>query len=213
MSFDVAQAVSQLVGVAVGATITGTISVYTFRRQRADGLAAEERAHRALVDNERRAREMNATALANESLVKLLLLDRDPDADRQRQFDRRLNKGENPRQVSAELPPDEEAINEWHRMRDSLITAIDAASQDITNKELRIRISEACKVLRLYNGPEHHARQSESRTRQIVVSDALSCIGAFRRGDPLPERSIAYSNTHEFAMLYLEEIEMNSRGG
>jgi hypothetical protein len=211
MSFDMAQAISQLVGVAVGAGITGVISVHTFRRQRADSLAAEDRAHQALVGNERRAREINATALAKESLIKLLLLKEDPDADRVRQINRRVRLGQSRNQVVAELSEDNDAIDEWHRTRDSLIFAVDAASQDIANEEFRMRLSEACDVLRFYRGPENQARQPESRTRYIVISYALKCIGAFRRGDPLPDKSKDYSDTCEFAMLYLEELEMNSR--
>jgi len=75
-----------------------------------------------------------------------------------------------------------------------------------------LRVSEVCEILRLYGGPEKYRRQSEFRTRYIVVSDALNCIGAFRRGEPLPDRSKDYTNTYDSAMVYLDEMEMNSRG-
>jgi hypothetical protein len=38
----------------------------------------------------------------------------------------------------------------------------------------------------------------------------LEAVGAFRRGDPLPERSADYRSTKEFADLYLEILELNA---
>lgn len=55
-----------------------------------------------------------------------------------------------------------------------------------------------------------YARQSEGRTRYLTTTDALEAVGAFRRGDPLPERSADYRSTKEFADLYLEILELNA---
>lgn len=54
-----------------------------------------------------------------------------------------------------------------------------------------------------------YARQGEGRTRYLITTEALAAVGAFRRGDPLPERSAKYLSTKEFADLYREELELN----
>ena len=63
---------------------------------------------------------------------------------------------------------------------------------DIGDAELRERLKEAVQVLELWEGPMQYARQSEGRTRYLATTEALAAVGAFRRGDPLPERSADY---------------------
>ena len=215
VSIDVGQVASQLIGVLVGAGVTGGISVYTFRRQRLDAVAAEERGRNAILADEQRAREINASALARESLVKLLLLDSDPGQNRERELNRRLRgKGADYQQIITDLgPADEVAMTAWRRTRDGLILAIDAAAQDIGDAALRVRLEETCTMLRLYQGPEASAGQSENRTRYIAVSDGLGCLGAFRRGEQLPERSADYVSTYNLVKDYLEELQLDSSRG
>lgn len=205
MALDVGQAVSQLLGVLVGGAVTGTIAVFTFRWQRRDAMAAEERARRAVLADELRAREITASALSRDSLVRLLLLGSDPDLDREREMDRRLAKGDDYAEITADLgPPDEDAIAAWTRARQDLIVAFETAALDIGDRELRSRLAEVSLILKLYYGPKKYAGQPERRTRYIAVKDALDCLGAFRRGDPLPERSADYGNTYGFVQLFLE---------
>ena len=84
------------------------------------------------------------------------------------------------------------------------------ATLDIGDADLRVRLEEAVQMLELWAGPMQHARQSEGRTRCLVATEALAAGGAFRRGDPLPERSADYRSTKEFTDFYLEELELNA---
>jgi hypothetical protein len=202
MALDVGQAVSQLLGVLVGGAVTGTIAAFSFRWQRRDALAAEERARRAVLADELRAREVTASELSRDSLVRLRLLGADPDLDRKRELDRRLAKGDDYAEITADLgPPDKE----WTRARGDLIVAFETAALDIGDRELRSRLAEASQILVFYYGPEKYEGSSEQRTRYIAVKDALDCLGAFRRGDPLPERSANYRNTYAWVQEYLAE--------
>ena len=110
-----------------------------------------------------------------------------------------------------ELTADEEAAAAaWNRQRDNLLSEIELAAFLIDDEELRVRLKEAVEMVKLWNGPMRHIRQTEQRTRWIVASDALEALGAYGRDDPLPARSAEYGNTKEFVDLYIEEWEMNS---
>jgi hypothetical protein len=88
---------------------------------------------------------------------------------------------------------------------------IDVAALDIGEKDLRSRLDEVCKILRLYHGPEKYARQSEQRTRYIAARHGLECIGSFRRGDSVPDRPEDYISTFDLVNIYLDELESYSR--
>ena len=156
----------------------------------------------AAVDSERRARTMAATGRAIDALSGLQYLDQKPDWDRER----RIWTGKEP----GELGADEQAsVDAWEERRREFLQAIEVAILDIGDPDLRARLEEAVRMLDLWSGPMKHIRQSEGRTRYIVTADALAALGAFRRGDPLPEQSGNYRSTKEFSDLYLEELEMN----
>lgn len=162
--------------------------MFTFRWQRRDALAAEQRARAAV-----------ATARASESLAKLLLLDQRPDVCNEDE-----QRGEEPG------PSAEVASAAWRRTQDDLLTSVDVAALDIADIDLRSRLDEVGQIFRYHEGPQHYIRQSEYRTRYIAVRHALACIGAFRRGDALPARSKEYVNTHEYVTIYLDMLEANS---
>ena len=112
---------------------------------------------------------------------------------------------------SPEPTPDEEtAVVAWNRQRDDLLSDIELAALMIDDEPLRARLKEAIQMVKLWNGPMRHTRQSEQRTRWVVASDALEALGAYTRDEPLPARSADYRNTKEFVDLYIEEWEMNS---
>jgi len=155
-------------------------------------------------DAERHARTIAATGRAVDALSGLLHLGGKPDWERER----RSWAGEDP----GELDPDEQvAVDAWEDRRCEFLRVIQVAILDIGDAELRARLEEAIRLLDLWPGPMQHIRQSEGRTRYLVATEALAAVGAFRRGDPLPERSADYLSTKEFADLYLEQLELNAR--
>jgi transcriptional regulator with XRE-family HTH domain len=151
---------------------------------------------------ERRTRTIAATSRAIEALSGLSHLDSKPDWDRER----RIWAGKDP----GELDPDvQAAVDAWEQRRQEFLQVIKVAILDVGDAELRARLEEAVQVLELWAGPMQYARQSEGRTRYLATTEALAALGAFRRGDPLPERSAKYLSTKEFADLYLEDLELN----
>ena len=115
--------------------------------------------------------------------------------------------GEDP----GELDTDEQAaVDAWEDCHREFLRIIKVATLDIGDADLRVRLEEAVQMLELWAGPMQHARQSEGRTRCLVATEALAAGGAFRRGDPLPERSADYRSTKEFTDFYLEELELNA---
>lgn len=199
-----------LIGVFLGALIGAGVSIWTAWQQRKAQVATEQRAREAALQDKRREMSMAASAKASEALAKLLLLRRDPDERR----DAALLRAKSPEdydRIDAELgPPDEAAVESWHQERHGPIVAVDTAILDITNREVRLRLEEAVRMLANYRGPEIHIRQSEYRTRHIAVADALGCLGAFRRDEPLPARTEDFVTTLEFVDLHLETLELNS---
>ena len=154
------------------------------------------------LDSERRARTIAATTEAMEAFSRLRHLGTMPDWEHER---RSRTSGDVP-----ELTADQQAAaDEWEERRDDLLREAHLATLDIGDAELRARLEQAARIIRLWNGPMSYARQSENRTRFLATDDALEALGAFRRGDQLPEQSAKYRNTIEYADLYLEELEMN----
>ncbi len=126
-----------------------------------------------------------------------------PDWDRER----RIWAGKDPGELDADA---QAAVDTWEERRGEFLQVIKVAILDIGDAELRERLEEAVLMLELWEGPMQHARQSEGRTRYLTTTEALEAVGAFRRGDPLPERSADYRSTKEFADLYLEILELNA---
>jgi transcriptional regulator with XRE-family HTH domain len=157
----------------------------------------------AVIDSERRARTIAATGRAMEALSGLLNLGGKPDWGNER----RSWTGKEPAELDA---VDQAAVDEWERQRDELLRGVRMAVLDIGDAELRSRLEESFQILERWAGPMHYARQSEARTRYLAATETLEAIGAFRRGDPLPERSADYLSTKDFVGLYLEELELNS---
>ncbi|HEY1920508.1 MAG TPA: hypothetical protein VGH27_33485 [Streptosporangiaceae bacterium] len=208
MALNIAQLLSVLIGAVAGAGGTGTITAYTLRWQSRQALTAEQRARDSRAEEERRARDMAATATVRENLIKLSLLEDNPDQAREKALSRRMDKGEDYDKIVSDLgPPDDPRIEEWFNKRDSLILTVETAAGDISAHELRARIDEACTLIRYYNGPEIHVRQYENQTRHIATAHALKCISAYRRGDPLPDRPRAYRNTKDDVDAYIEGFE------
>jgi transcriptional regulator with XRE-family HTH domain len=152
---------------------------------------------------ERHARTIAATGRAIDALSGLLDLDDKPDWDRER----RIWAGKDPGELDADK---QAAVDAWEDRRREFLRVIKVAILDIGDAELRARLEEAVQVLELWAGPMQQARQSEGRTRYLAATEASAALGAFRRGDPLPEQSADYRDTKEFADLYLEELQLNA---
>lgn len=184
--------------------------------QRKAARSAEDRAFVEKLDAERRQREGSASAQARDALSKLLLLKRDPDYDRrvaEYRLERRrsLSEADYVRELERIGEPDEVAMAAWQEERDALVMAVDTAAVDLSDQDLRTRLNEVCDMLRFYDGPERHAHQMEHRTRYLAARYGFECLGGFRRGDSLPERSQDYRQTLGFVQIYLDEMEMNTR--
>jgi transcriptional regulator with XRE-family HTH domain len=160
-------------------------------------------ARAADLDSERHARTIDATGRAIEALSGLLYLGDKPDWDRER----RLYAGKDPGELDAD---GQAAVDAWEDRRREFLRVIEVAILDVGDAGLRTRLEEAVQVLELWAGPMRHIRQSEGRTRYLAATEALAAVGAFRRGDPLPERSAGYLDTKEFVDLFREELEMNA---
>src|SRR6266508_824683 len=188
MTLEVEVALIGLAGAVTGGLITGMTSLFGEWRQHRRGLHAEQRAQEAAVEAERRSRGDAAMGRAVDSLSKLLLLGPSPD----------------PHGPIAAVGPRESA-------RGDLVLVVDVASIDVNGDELRERLEEACRTMRLSDGPEKYAHQSETYTRSLAVRHALACIGAYRGGRPLPDRPKEYVDTLALVSIYLEELDANSR--
>lgn len=153
---------------------------------------------------ERRARSIDATTAAMEAFGGLRDLQVKPDWTQER--DSYAGKQRRP------LPPDKQAlVDGWEARRNGLIGAAKNAILDIEDPDLRARLKQAVQVLELWDEPMRRARQSESRTRFLATADALEALGAYRRGDPAPDRDAAYRDTIGYVDLYFEELEASNR--
>jgi hypothetical protein len=93
--------------------------------------------------------------------------------------------------------PDEPNMSgdEWHRRRQDLLLLLDTASQDLRSKDLRSRLAEARDMMERHTAAAALTVQAEARTRSIACAHAVACLGAFRRGEPLPDRPATYTQT------------------
>jgi hypothetical protein len=154
------------------------------------------------IEAERRARSTTAAASAKKAFMNLRNLDSKPDWRRERAS----YSGKDIPELTAE---EEAAVVAWEQRRDGLLTEIELAILDIGDGLLRARLTEAVKMVQLWNGPMQARRQSERRTRWIAATDAMEALGAYGRGDPPPDPSASYRNTAEFVEVYREGLEMN----
>lgn len=159
---------------------------------------------------EARQREQDAAAQARSALTKLLLMEPDPDFDRRRE-EYRLQRSQRYEDAMEVGEPDQAAMASWSDTRGELIMIVDSAAGDFRSRELRERLTEACDMLWLSDGPEKYAHQMEPRTRNIAVRHARDCVAAFRRGDGLPGRPKEFTDTLDLVRVYMDELEANSR--
>lgn len=152
---------------------------------------------------ERRARSIAATTVAMEALGGLRDLDAKPDWKHERDS----YAGKDSTEPTA---AEETAVEMWEQKRDGFLGQIQLAILDIDDPALRARLSGAVRVLKLWRGPMKYTLQSESRTRYLAVTDALEALGAYRRGDPLPDQATEYQSTSDYVDIYLDELEMNA---
>jgi hypothetical protein len=207
VALNIDQLISALIGAVAGAGGTAAITAYTLHWQSRQAIAAEQCARDARVEDDRHTRDMTTTTTACENLIELLLLVRNPDQDREKALRHRMRKGETRDEIIADIgPPNDDLIEAWFSGRESLLLGVETAAGDISDHELRLRLDEACTLMRCYAGPESHARQYENRTRYIAASYGLKCISAYRRGDPLPDRPKSYRDTQGYVELYIEAL-------
>jgi hypothetical protein len=171
-----------LVGVLVGGFLSTATAMLLYRRQRRDA-----------KETERHARETAATARIGDVVASLIVLDRRPDELREIEEDRRYRHD----QSLDDLPPEPEeaALDAWDRRRAELLLALETAGMDLSSEALRFRLERAQRALRYPAGPWDIGRQPESVTRRIVCRHVLECVGAFRRGDPLPPEPQQFTGT------------------
>ena len=184
---------SSLIGVVVGGGLsTGTVLLY--RSQRRDA-----------VDAERRAREIAATSRIEDALIAMLGLERGPRELMQLEEEPRYREGESLDDLP--LDPEPASLDEWNQWRSDLLLAFETASMDLSIKALRSRLERAQLALLYPSGPWDSERQPESVTRKIVCRHSLECVGAFRRGEPLPAESNKFINTMGAADEWIEHEE------
>jgi hypothetical protein len=182
MSATVVQVFGTLIGVLVGGAVSAGTAMLLYRRQRRDAL-----------DAERRAREMAATSRIQDAVASLLGLEPGPDEVYDRAASRRYRRGKS----TDDRPPapDPVRVDEWHRRRDDLLLTLETARLDLSSESLRARLERAQRALRNPSGPWDIEHQPESMTRRIVCRHVLECVGAFRRGDPLPSEPKEFTGT------------------
>lgn len=129
---------------------------------------------KATLATEARAREITASSAAMDALGRLLYLESSAEADT------------SPRPAH----PDSNT-------RRQLLLQVVAATQDIRQADLRATIDQTLGILTHHAAAWNMIGQPESRSRQIACTHALECIGAFRRGEPLPLRPAEFDRTIE----------------
>jgi hypothetical protein len=72
------------------------------------------------------------------------------------------------------------------QQRDELLLQLATAAQDLRNADLRLRVTEAYRILTEHTAAWSIAGQPESVSRKIACEYGIDCLGAFRRGEPVP---------------------------
>jgi hypothetical protein len=187
MPFDIAQAISQLVGVVAGGAITFAGSHVGRRQQRQDALAGE-----------RRAREVAASGRAAETAAKLMALE---DAFIGLMLDHQAHRED-------DVPKaDRDALA---REKDMLVRTFEIAVMDIGDRRVRDRLTGCATVWTVgaLDAVTEHA------LRIAACEHAIDCIGAFRRGDSIPrppDRLAEYMDRIEEAALHDHAAAMTAR--
>lgn len=152
--------------------------------------------------DEYRARSIAATTVAMEALGELRDFRVKPDWV----HEHNSYAGKETREPSI---AEKEAVGRWEQERVGLLGPIKLAILDIGDSALRDRIGTAVRVLELWRGPTKYVLQSEGRTRHLAVTDALEAIGAYRRGDHVPDEDAEYRSTIGYVEDYVDEMEVN----
>ena len=100
---------------------------------------------------------------------------------------------------------DDLASARWQQERRGLVSALHAASVDISDDSLRARIDQVRLILNTPQGPWECRQQRESSTRKIAVDHAMDSVGAFRRGSPIPNEPAEYVKALQDVRDYIEE--------
>jgi hypothetical protein len=192
MSDTLVQAAITLGSVALGGALSVIPAWISQRSQR-----------KATLGSERRAREMQASGRAGEALSKLLLMVPRPDES--------LTMAELHGAQDEHEPPSADLLQEWDRNRNDLLLVVEVATLDLSDKALRERLDAAHELLELADAATQVIRWPESRVRRIACGDALRCLGAFRRGDDLPEQPSALLEALSAVDLQKEMWDANTR--
>jgi hypothetical protein len=96
--------------------------------------------------------------------------------------------------------------NEWTSRRNALLLIVQTAPLDLRDQKLRARLAETHRLLGLYHNARTMAGLSERSVRWIGCDHALECLGAFRRGESLPERPESFETT----LSSIDELEQIS---
>jgi hypothetical protein len=181
MPIDISQALSQLAGVLVGGGITFAGGHIGRKQQRQDALAAE-----------RRARELAASSRAAEAAHTLWSLD-EPSLQLMVEREEQSQEGLDTAELDTKLTEAGRFVmhEEWAKERNALVLTFEMAVMDIGDQQVRNRLDACAMALRqsalVYLDPDHLAQGAdELRVRLDACEHAIACIGAFRRGDPLP---------------------------
>lgn len=176
---DLSQAIFGLVGVVVGGGITTTATIWAQRSQL-----------KAAIATEARAREITASSAAMDALSRLLYLESSAENSAENSTKSFANS-------SAEADASPRPAHPGSNTRRQLLFQVVAATQDIRQADLRATIDQTLRVLTHHAAAWNMIGQPESRSRQIACTHALECIGAFRRGEPLPPRPAEFDRTIE----------------
>ena len=69
---------------------------------------------------------------------------------------------------------------------DEALLALATAAQDLRDAGLRARLAEAGRILTEHAAAFNMAGQEEPVSRKIACEHGIECLGAFRRGEPIP---------------------------
>jgi hypothetical protein len=158
--------ISQAIFGLVGVVVGGGITTTaTIWAQRAQMKAA--------IAAEAREREIAASSAAMDALSRLLYLESSAKADAS----------------TRPVHPDS------NNTRRQLLLQVATATHDMRQADLRVRIDQALRILTHHTAAWNMIGQPESQSRQIACTHTIECIGAFRRGEPLPPRPTAFDQT------------------
>lgn len=189
MSLALLAAVGPVVGVVVGSLLTQFGNQRTLRLQ-----------GRLTVEAEQRARTMASAASAIEAVSKLLLLDDRPDEPHDRAV----------MYMRKNVPPDasEADVDAWDAQQSELVLVLETAILDLP-EQFRQQLNSAIEVIRV--GRARDSARLESQQRHAACLYALDCLGAYRRGEALPDQPDSFVEALEAATFQKEMWEEQYR--